>query len=423
MLISSTLGFATLRAQVVVNPGDDLIQKIANADTGATVIIQPGFYKAQYANVRINKDITITGVTGQPKPKVYIKQIDLQGTNINVSISGIDFSSAVFDSLTNTEDTSNLQDSYFINLPTDFVSADSIIVTNCIIHDFDRCVVRGDRTAYTVNNFKFDNCIIYDFHGKGDYGLFRFKSSITFGTFTLTNSTCYDFKNSIVNLESQSDLAESITVNQCTFDKMDNTKDAKALFDIRNNTNAGAQLSITNCIFGNVDKTNPALRYYGFRFTDASNDEYSFNDAAPGFVVDTFQYDQVSWDKSQFNDMIDPQWVYPDTGNYYLPQGSPLLTFNQDNKIVGDPRWEQGTTAIHNVSDVVYGIYPNPVTTELNVMLTKPAYIAIYNSRGIMLVQRKVANASLQSFDVSGYVAGVYFLRVNNTTTQKFVIK
>ena len=349
MLISSTLGIASLKAQVVVSVGDDLIQKIADADTGATVIIKSGYHKASYANVRINKDITIVGEEGKPKPKVYIKQIDLQGTDINVSISGINFSSAVFDSLTNTEDTTNLQDSYFINLPTDFVSANKITVTNCIIHNFDRCVVRGDRAAYSVNDITFDNCIIYDLHGAGDYGLFRFKSSITFGTFTLTNSTCYDFKNSIVNLESQSDLAESITVNQCTFDQMDNTKDAKALFDIRNNTNASANMTIKNCIFGNVNKTNPDLKYYGFRFTDESNDEFSFNIAAPGFVVDTFQYDQVNWDKDQYNDIMDPQWEFPDTGNFYLPTDSPLLTLSEDSKVVGDPRWQQGVSAVHGV--------------------------------------------------------------------------
>ena len=56
-------------------------------------------------------------------------------------------------------------------------------------------------------------------------------------------------------------------------------------------------------------------------------------------------------------------------------------------------------------------------------MLTKPAYIAIYNSQGTMLEQRNVSSASLQSFNVSGYPAGVYFLRINNNATQKFVIK
>ena len=422
-LLLLSFALAETHAQVVVNVGDDLIQKIAGADPGSTIIIKSGFHKAQYAGIKVDKNLTITGEDGKPKPKVYIKQIDVLGTDVSLTITGIDFSSAVFDSLTNTEDITNIQDSYFINLTTDLVSASDISVSNCVIHNFDRCVVRGDRAAYTVDNFTFDNCIIYDVHGAGDYGLFRFKSNITFGTFTLTKSTVYNFKNSIVNLESVTDMPESITVNQCTFDQMDNTKDGKSLFDIRKNANATAQMSIKNCIFGNVNKTTPELTYDGFRFTDESFNEFSYNIMATGFVVDTFKYDQVTWDKSQYNDIIDPDWESPDTGNFFLPETSDLLTLSEDGDIVGDPRWKRTPNSINNVDAFVFGIYPNPATTELNILLKQPATIAIYNSLGTKLTERYSANASLQTFDVSSFVAGVYFIRVNNQATQKFLIK
>jgi len=68
-------------------------------------------------------------------------------------------------------------------------------------------------------------------------------------------------------------------------------------------------------------------------------------------------------------------------------------------------------------------VYPNPVGAfnELNVNLTSlNAKVAIYNSLGQKLME-KTANGNLAKFNVSSLRKGMYFVRLSDGTTQKFI--
>jgi hypothetical protein len=68
-------------------------------------------------------------------------------------------------------------------------------------------------------------------------------------------------------------------------------------------------------------------------------------------------------------------------------------------------------------------VYPNPVgsANELTVNLTSMnAKVAIYNSLGQKMME-KVANGNMAKFNVSSLHKGMYFIRLNDGTTQKFI--
>jgi hypothetical protein len=68
-------------------------------------------------------------------------------------------------------------------------------------------------------------------------------------------------------------------------------------------------------------------------------------------------------------------------------------------------------------------VYPNPVgnANELTVNLTSiNAKVAIYNSLGQKMME-KVANGNMAKFNVSSLHKGMYFIRLNDGTTQKFI--
>lgn len=76
------------------------------------------------------------------------------------------------------------------------------------------------------------------------------------------------------------------------------------------------------------------------------------------------------------------------------------------------------TTAVSGVK-----IYPNPIDNSnvLNVVLTAAnSKVTIYNSVG-RKVEEVIVNGSIAKIDVSSYARGMYFVKVNNDSVQKFV--
>ncbi len=90
-----------------------------------------------------------------------------------------------------------------------------------------------------------------------------------------------------------------------------------------------------------------------------------------------------------------------------------LVTAEQYNSAVKVP-----TTAVSGVK-----IYPNPIDNSnvLNVALTSAnSKVTIYNSVG-RKVEEVIVNGSIAKIDVSSYARGMYFVKVNTDSVQKFV--
>lgn len=347
-----TTGLLQAQHRIQVVPGDDLIAKVAAAADKDTLVLEPGFYKANYTSMIVDKSLVIISENLANMPKVYLKKFELKGSNISFHLEGIEFSGFFVDSLSQVEkaDTMPAAD-YLIDLTTDFVSGKDITVKSCIVRNLNRSVVRGDRLAYTVENFLFDDLIVYDLRGGGDYGPFRMKSNIRFNTFTLRNSTMYNFLNKLIDLQDIPDYPMDVTVENCTFYKWGGGRSGNYLFDIKTNTQAS--LYLRNNIFGKTNASETVI-VNGFRAPVAAYMEITTSVFTPDFVVEDSAYQVVSWDKDEYVETdLDPEWADPENGNFTLPENSPLLQMSYEGGIIGDPRWNPVTRADADLGSII----------------------------------------------------------------------
>ena len=107
-------GVFRAEGQIIVNEGDDLIQAITDAPYGAEIVVMPGIHVANEAEIGIDKSLTIRGETGGPKPVIYIQELGISGTDVNITVEGIEFSGATIDTLTFIEDTVTLMGDYLL---------------------------------------------------------------------------------------------------------------------------------------------------------------------------------------------------------------------------------------------------------------------------------------------------------------------
>jgi len=428
-LMSLPVLFAQNR--VVVAPGDNLIAAIDSASAGDTIVLQAGMHVARYTNMVIDKSLAIVAETSV-KPLVYGGQIDVLGEDIDIYIEGIEYSGATVDSLTGAENLDELEGDYFLNLHSDLVSCGDITVKNCIIRNLNRSVVRGDRAAYTVENFLFDNIIVTDLRGGGDYGPFRLKSKITFSTFTITNSTFYNILNKLIDNQDTPSHDMEFLIRNCTFYGWGGGKNAQYLFDI--NTNDQAKLIIQDCILGKTNDdplADPPFTVNGWRFVEGgiAYSEMITSVMTPDFVLTLGTYDDIIWSLADYNQVdVDPDFANPEAGDFTLPEESPLLEASQTGGIIGDPRWHPDYgVGVEEHSTINISIYPNPADRVISLAMDNAlagSDVSIYNTIGSK-VKHFTSVLSNTSLDISDLEPGLYFIKVgySQTNTLKLMVK
>ncbi|MDD3772763.1 MAG: T9SS type A sorting domain-containing protein [Weeksellaceae bacterium] len=77
---------------------------------------------------------------------------------------------------------------------------------------------------------------------------------------------------------------------------------------------------------------------------------------------------------------------------------------------------------VNDVNTITLNVYPNPVSTILNVEVKESTNIKIINLLGVTVVTQKL-NAGNNTIDVSNLEKGVYFLRTDKGKTVKFIKK
>jgi len=102
-----------------------------------------------------------------------------------------------------------------------------------------------------------------------------------------------------------------------------------------------------------------------------------------------------------------PYVVYADLGN-----GSKVTVMRYG--------WAEGVKNIEAVNNL--DLYPNPATSSLTITSSNPInQITITNLLGQTVYSRQFTVGSSQTVDVSGFAAGVYFVKVNGVEVRKFV--
>ena len=411
------LGFLQARAQIVVNEGDDLIQAITDAPDGSEIVVMPGVHVANEAEIRIDKSLTIRGETGEPKPLVYIQELGISGTDVNITLEGIEFSGATYDTVT-------LMGDYLLNLTDTFHSAGELTVRNCIVRNFTRSVIRGDRADNTVGSILIDDCIVFDLRGGSSYGPFRLKSKIVFDEFTIQNSTFHHIQGPLVDCKDMVSHAAIVEVNHCTFYKWGGIIADKYLFDFASNDQAS--VIITNSILAKTNNDD-ATNVWGFRLGVVAYKELSFSVMTPDFSLDDSTYTDVEWDNQDYTFAdYEVDFVYPDTSNFSIPLGDDLYEFSDEGTLIGDPRWslivEPG-----DVNDILgsdrFTVYPVPARDQLFLMNGGNGIVEIFNSLGMKIDEIHLRNASVYSLDISDYQSGMYIVRLNADVVRRLIIE
>jgi hypothetical protein len=426
MFLLPLLGMQGLFAQtrVVVAPGENLIAAIDSAADGDTIVLQAGRHVARYTNMVIDKSIAIVAETNE-KPLVYGGQFDVLGEGIDIYIEGIEYSGATVDSVTGVENLDDLEGDYFLNLHSDLVSCGDITIKNCIIRNLNRSVVRGDRATYTVDNFLFDNLIVTDLRGGGDYGPFRLKSKITFSTFTVTNSTFYNITNKFIDNQDTPSHEMEFLIRNCTFYGWGGGKDGQYLFDIQDNDQAS--LIIQDCILGKTNDdplAEPPMTVNGWRFPEAgiAYAEMITSVMTPDFILTLGTYGETSWNVDDYNQAdVDPDFANPEAGDFTLPQGSPLLEASQTGEIIGDPRWhpDYGVGIGKQVKADHFRVYPNPAAEVISLEMDQAldgSDVSVYNTLGCR-VKHFTAVRSNAVLDIGDLEPGLYIVRVGRDLT------
>jgi hypothetical protein len=424
LIVLAVYAGVNAQTRITVNQGDNLITAIAGAASGDTIAIGPGYHKASYTTPIINKSLAFIAVNPKVKPRVYIKQMDVTGTDLNLYFHGINFSTATVDSLIGVEDTITLisADSYILNLTAAHISLTSLILDDCIFRNVGRAVLRGDRAANTIGTFLVNNCLIYDHRGAGDYGPFRVKSNCTITDFTIQNSTFYNISNRLIEMESAPG-APAVLIKNCTFSSWGGGKTGQYLFDMKAVTGT-ASLSIQSCILGRTNGTDLVV-VNGWRIPLQCTLEMTNTAMSPEFIVTDSAYSVVSWDKTEYNlEDFDPSFADPDNGNFFLPVGSDLLQASPDGTIIGDPRWDPNryVGVRHNYAPD-FEVYPNPASGFVTVKCADKGSVTIYNSLGISVKHiDNVVNGS--QVIISDLKSGMYFIRMNeNSQTSKLIVR
>jgi hypothetical protein len=298
----------------LVLPTDDLFQMIADAAPGDILLLEQGDYTAQTGIITLDKSITIQGLRVDYKPQLKVGFSLVSGAT-DVSLIDLDLMGDV---------------------PTEIIDVvsfsaignyNSLLISGCNIHDFNRSFVRGNTTDGIVQTVTIENSVVTNVLTSG-------------GDFI-------DFRNSdVLNLN----------VKTSTFNNCAPRRDFIRLDDAGTSTKTGLTCNVLleNCtLYGVSDSSSKRVFYVRFQsnkitsknnlITDTSSEGYSdqsrtdpnptFNNNnyfnAPGF----FNASQKVYDGSGTHLELDPGFTDVASGDFTITNQTLI------DKTIGDPRW------------------------------------------------------------------------------------
>lgn len=300
------VGDATL-----VKPTDDLLQKIANAASGAVLVLEPGDYTAQTATVTLAKSITIRGLRSFNKPLLKLNFLLAAGT-ANVSLIDLDLTGGT--TMTDLVRFNEASNNY-----------GTLLYSGCNIHDFTRSLVAANIAA-KITSFTIENSIVKNVNTAAGGDFIDFRLSFV-GDIMIKNNT-------FVNCSADRDFVRvdattaytgntNVTLDSNTLYKTSNsaTTTYRRIFYVRFATHT---LISKNNIF---DSTNVL---YANQST-TSNPTFTNNNYTNAANLYTAAASPIRYDAS--GTQLDPGFTNATSGDFTISNQT-----LKDRK-VGDPRW------------------------------------------------------------------------------------
>jgi hypothetical protein len=304
---------------ILVKSTDDLMQKIADAASGAVLVLEPGDYTAanQIGAITLAKSITLRGLRSYNTPKLHVNFVLTNGA-ANISLIDLDLkgdkgAAAAAVSVVKYNDNS--------------VTYGALLISGCNIHDYGVSLISANLTAAKITSIIVDNSIVTNVLTTG--GEFIDVRGSQVGQLTLKNSTfnnCATARYFIRMDAGLTGLTTNVLIDSCTINNpnMLNTA-ANAVLYTRFVTNV---IAVKNTLFSNT----PAPYT---RETATANPTFTSNNYFNSPNLNANPIPLANNRPDTAGTTLNPQFVDAATGNFTIKNQTLI-----DNKI-GDPRWRQ----------------------------------------------------------------------------------
>jgi hypothetical protein len=312
--IRGTAAFTTgidVGDNTLVLPTDDLFQMIADAAPGDILLLEQGDYTAQIGTITLGKSITLQGLRRDFKPRLKVGFSIVSGA-ADVSLIDLDLTG---------------------DIPTDLIDVvsysdvgnyNSLLISGCNIHDYNRSFVRGNTTDGILQSLTVENCIVTNIlTGGGDFIDFRNSDVLNVTVTTSTFNNCAPgrdfFRLDDAGTSTQTGLTCNVLLEKCTIYACSNTDDR--ILYVRFQAN---KITVSNNLFAETSA------YYSNQSRTDPNPTFSKNNYfnAPGFFATNTVYDATTTYTT-----LDPGFVNAAAGDFTITN----QTLKDDQ--VGDPRW------------------------------------------------------------------------------------
>ncbi|MBP4139574.1 DUF4957 domain-containing protein [Flavobacterium geliluteum] len=304
---------------ILVKSTDDLLQKIAEAASGAILVLEPGDYTQanQTGEITLNKSITLRGLRSFNKPKLHVNFLMTTGAG-DVSLIDLDLKG---DKIVGTTQVS------VVKYNTNTVTYGALLFSGCNIHDYGVSLISASLNAAKIPSIIVENSIITNVLTSG--GEFIDVRGSHVGQLTLKNST---FNNcatarAFIRLDAGlTGLTANILIDACTISNpnMLNTA-AFSLLYTRFVTNV---ITVRKTLFANT----PAPYT---RETVTANPTFTGNNYFNSPNLNGNPNALANNRPDTAGTALDPQFVSTATGDFTVKNQTLI-----DNQ-VGDPRWRQ----------------------------------------------------------------------------------
>lgn len=307
-----TLG-SSVGQTIEVNPGDDLLELLTNAEHETVTLVFTGGQEYDVANqLRIPENVVniyFAGkvVNGQKPVLNMSKGLRLSGNKGNIC-----FQAVVVDD--------KMGEAYWFN--PDKNNVDLYSFQNCEIRNIPRTLLYINNDDVNFREIRIDGCIIYNV-GTSGYGMFNIgKNSVVMETISITNSTLCEIGDQVMDLRCQIALFK---VNCCTFCNY-TTKLQKWIR--ADNKRAPKEAQVTNTIFCGPNG--------GQKMNHGYNDYSGWLEFSSCYLTSDFpEGDNKFTNAVPLSLSTEEMFVDPQNIDFHLNPG-----VNYKGKgVAGDPRW------------------------------------------------------------------------------------
>jgi len=270
----------------------------------------------------------------------------------------------------------------------------TIRVDDCYFHDFEDNIFHGMKEA-SMKGIVQDSLIINNVIVHGADAFIQYKHP-SLHYLELRNSTIYQLRSMAIKIGKEryrgyTKISPTGVIDHCTFNDMGGAHGHIQIDD------AFEPVILTNSIISNIqDPTQPGV-YMNNPQIDPSitiTNTCFFNSGSP--VSSSAPY----WPTYIFQDtlLVDPGFQNADSGNFALPNGSPLLTFATDGDAIGDRRWgnyvlstQSGESEYYPQKFSLQQNFPNPFNPSTTILYSLPKSdmvdLAIFDLSGKKVIQ------------------------------------